>query len=396
LVAARWDVFHADRLEVQRGLTTEQVRAALASGELREDDLIRPAATTTPWARLVEIPELIAPAPPPPSAPSPGRDQAFPEANASRPLPATETPQPTPDPSSDISFPVLREGPLQPEASGPQPGPDHRAWPWDELDDEEELEILADEDSPSANPLAPANPPEPALPWSHDREEFEGPAPGRFEQAPRSRVALPVVPSRDRDIETAPDGADEDEEAPWSLARSPTRKVEELDLAPMVDVAFQLVLFFMVTATTVLYKTLEIPKPSGESPAPAVAQGRSRSLDDLRADYVLVEIDAEGNMKLDREPIEPEMGALVERLRRAREQTGRKAMLLAADYATLHRNAVLAYDAANEIGMGIAIARPSRPQGPAPTLRPAGVPLQAGINPPGAPGSNQVPRSPGP
>ena len=31
----------------------------------------------------------------------------------------------------------------------------------------------------------------------------------------------------------------------------------------MVDVAFQLVLFFMVTATTVLYKTLEIPKPIG-------------------------------------------------------------------------------------------------------------------------------------
>ena len=41
--------------------------------------------------------------------------------------------------------------------------------------------------------------------------------------------------------------------------------VEELDLAPMVDVAFQLVLFFMVTATTVLYKTLEIPKPTPEN-----------------------------------------------------------------------------------------------------------------------------------
>ena len=46
----------------------------------------------------------------------------------------------------------------------------------------------------------------------------------------------------------------------------------------MVDVAFNLVLFFMVTATTVLYKTLEIPKPSGEAPAGAVAQGgRGRS-----------------------------------------------------------------------------------------------------------------------
>ena len=67
--------------------------------------------------------------------------------------------------------------------------------------------------------------------------------------------------------------------------------VEELDLAPMVDVAFQLVLFFMVTATTVLYKTLEIPKPTAEQAPAAVAQGRSRTLDDLKEDYILVEID---------------------------------------------------------------------------------------------------------
>ena len=60
--------------------------------------------------------------------------------------------------------------------------------------------------------------------------------------------------------------ADDQPEAEFSLSRSATQRIEELDLAPMVDVAFQLVLFFMVTATMVLYKTLEIPKPSGESP----------------------------------------------------------------------------------------------------------------------------------
>ncbi len=41
----------------------------------------------------------------------------------------------------------------------------------------------------------------------------------------------------------------------------------------MVDVAFQLVLFFLVTATTVLYKSLEVPKPNPDSPAAAAAQG---------------------------------------------------------------------------------------------------------------------------
>ena len=66
------------------------------------------------------------------------------------------------------------------------------------------------------------------------------------------------------------------------------------------------------------------------------------------------------------------MTTLVERLRSAREATHRKAMLLSADFATPHRNAVLAYDAANEIGLGIVIARPASPQGPAPACSPWG------------------------
>ena len=138
----------------------------------------------------------------------------------------------------------------------------------------------------------------------------------------------------------------------------------------MVDVAFQLVLFFMVAAQTVLYKTLEIPKPTQEQAPSAVAQGQSRTLDDLKDDYVLVEIDSSGAMKIDRQPVAADMEALVERLRSARESTHRKAMLLSADFATPHRNAVLAYDAANEIGLGIVIARPANPQGPAPSLIP--------------------------
>ena len=198
-----------------------------------------------------------------------------------------------------------------------------------------------------------------------------------------SHVALPVVRSRDRDQGVMP-GEDDDEEA-FSLSRSATQRIEELDLAPMVDVAFQLVLFFMVTATTVLYKTLELPKPSAETPASTVAQGRSRSLDELKEDFILVEIDDRGAMKLDREPIEPVRETLVEQLRQAREKTGRKSMLLSADYATAHRNAVLAYDAAYEIGLLIAIAKPQNPQGPAPTLRGAApAPKAAAPAPPSA------------
>src|SRR5262249_40664845 len=125
-------------------------------------------------------------------------------------------------------------------------------------------------------------------------------------------------------------------------------------------------LFFMVTATTVLYKTLEIPKPTSEQAPSAVAQGRP--LADLENDYILVDIDAAGLVQIDRQPVAANMPALVERLRKSRETTHRKAMLLSASYTTPHRSSVLAYDAANEIGLGIVIARPSSPQGPAPSL----------------------------
>jgi biopolymer transport protein ExbD len=177
-------------------------------------------------------------------------------------------------------------------------------------------------------------------------------------------LALPVIDSRGWD--DIPDATEEEDEGDLSLSRSGPATVEELDLAPMVDVAFQLVLFFMVTATTVLYKTLEIPKPSKEQAPTAVAQGRS--LEDLQDDNVLVEIDAIGGVKIDREPVAGTMEAIVERLRTAREKTARKSMLLSAAYGTKHRHTVLVIDAAHEIGMNIVIAKPEAPQGPAPSL----------------------------
>lgn len=319
---AAWDIFHADRLELVRGLLTDQVAAGLASGAIRGDDLARPSGTNTPWARIADLPELLSP-----------------------PQPADSTP---PAPAFDETKTV--------EMPAPAPPPLHD-WPVDDEGDEEESEPRA-----VADPIVPA--------WELTDDDL-----GQDDRAARlstSRVGLPVVASRDHGDRPEFDegNEDEDDEAPISLTRAGPARVEELDLAAMVDVAFQLVLFFLVTATTILYKTLEIPKPSTEPPPGAVAQGRQRTLDELQEDFILVEIDAEGNVQIDREPVAAEMSALVERLRTARETTGRTTMLLSAEFTTPHRNAVLAYDAANDIGLAIAIAKPAPPQGPPPAFAP--------------------------
>jgi biopolymer transport protein ExbD len=290
---ATWDVFRSDRLEIERGLSTEAVRAALLRGELHDDDLGRPAGTTTAWARLADLPALVeaTPAPPEDAPAGAGEETTLREEEALPGTAATAAPAPAP----------LRDAGLS----------------------------RLDLDLPTASA--------------------------------RGRIDLSSVELiQGDDLAQGPDPLEEDEEAAaFTLSRNEPEKVEELDLAAMVDIAFQLVLFFLVTSTVVLYKTLEVPKPNSEAPAGAT-QGKTHGLDDLKNDYILVEIDAGGAMKIDREPVAAEMSALVERLRAARDATGRKSMLLSADAATAHRGAVLAYDAANEIGLGIAIARPTQ------------------------------------
>jgi biopolymer transport protein ExbD len=398
---ANWDVFHADRLELERRRDASSIRLALARGELREDDLVRPAGTSLPWIRLDDVPELRAapesgavaegvPAAPAGSQTPAERPSDFEEVQPGLediiPPPPTRHPTEPSGPwsSSDVTIPVLDESD---RSFGPKAPPENRVWEWDEDEeededegDEEALEDAADPEVPDDGPkeLPRKTAPAVATHFPRDRGWEPGALDLDLKDRPDSRsshVALPVVRTGDRDhVEAAGDAEEKETEDTFSLARSATTTVEELDLAPMVDVAFNLVLFFMVTASTILYKTLEIPKPSGEAPSGAVAQGRSRTMDDLKSDYILVEIDEQGAMKLDREPVEATMDNLVELLRRAREKTGRKAMLLSADFATPHRNAVLAYDAANEIGLGIAIARPQAPLGPAPALRPGAAP----------------------
>jgi biopolymer transport protein ExbD len=296
-LAETWDVFRSDRLEVERGLGTEQVRAALARGDLHDDDLIRTAGTGAPWARLADLPALFA-------------------------LPATTAEA---GPGPEILDAIIVE------------------------DDEDEVEIEEDEVEEHDAVVVVEGDDEVEVEEDEDRTELSSVEMLRWDGD--------AVDDPDAELDAGEfDPLDEDEEAAeFTLSRDATERVEELDLAAMVDVAFQLVLFFLVTATTVLYKSLEVPRPNPETSSAPAAQGKS--LEDLKNDFILVEIDPGGAMKVDREPVAATMPALVERLRSARETTGRKSMLLSADSATRHRNAVLAYDAANEIGLSIAIAR---------------------------------------
>jgi biopolymer transport protein ExbD len=280
---SQWDVFHSERLEAQRSLTSEAVRQAIDRGDLIEDDLIRPSGETR-WTRLGDSPEFG----PFPSPARPGEDA---------PVSAADT--------------------FEPPSAG-----------------SDEFEVVYDDD------------------------DLVRPDPIGL-TLPDDQAAGADLPEIDEVADEYPDDDDDDEDIEeFTLSRNSTERVEELDLAAMVDVAFQLVLFFLVTAQVVLFKTLEVPRPNDDKPPEAAAQGRSKSVDELEKDYILVEVDAAGAIKVDRQPVSASRPALMETLRTSRDKTARKAMLLSADFATRHENAVLVFDVANEIDLQIAIAQP--------------------------------------
>ena len=328
---ANWDIFHSDRLEVERNLAAAAVRSGIARGEIAEDDLVRPAGSGDAWTRLSDHPAL--------SAALAALDQAQ---SSGRPDPPSLQAMVDDDDDDDS-------------------GDNDNALSQFVIDqDLAEGETIERPKRPSAGP--------PTLPSEVRKSTTEDLDPLAYQTGYTKDFDLDLRPTSsivaldvNEDADEYDPGEEDEEAAEFTFTRGGADTVEELDLAAMVDVAFQLVLFFLVTASTVMFKTLEVPKPNPEKTKGAATQGSARTLEDLQKDYILVEIDSNGGVKIDHEPGPNDFEALVAKLRELRgpsSPNSRNAMLLTADSATLHKYAVMAYDAANEIGLKIAIAQP--------------------------------------
>lgn len=91
----------------------------------------------------------------------------------------------------------------------------------------------------------------------------------------------------------------------------------ELDMTPMVDVTFLLLIFFMVTAAFSMQKSIEMPRQQTDAPSPYVT-----AVDPLEKETVEVQIDHRGSffvMAPHWEIETPGKQALVTALKRANE-----------------------------------------------------------------------------
>lgn len=131
----------------------------------------------------------------------------------------------------------------------------------------------------------------------------------------------------------------------------------EVDMTPMVDVTFLLLIFFMVTAAFSLQKSFQVPTPEEDDPSVEAV-----TLDDFQDDpeYVVVRIDENSTFYIstshwDEEREAPSEQDLLVNLSDARNGDGSGTvptrLLVIAHGSAVHHRVVMAMDAGTAVGM---------------------------------------------
>lgn len=174
--------------------------------------------------------------------------------------------------------------------------------------------------------------------WSHEIQQLE-----------RVREEFANVEEEpDDDEPSLAFEVDEDPELEVGLPLSRGKMAdEEMDLTPMVDVTFLLLVFFMITASFSIQKSLEIPPPEQET------EGASQvplTLEELEEEAIIVDIEEDGSVYIDEQPVS-DLADLVPTLETARAANNQFEIAITVDRAAEHDTVVKVIDAANIVGM---------------------------------------------
>lgn len=119
-----------------------------------------------------------------------------------------------------------------------------------------------------------------------------------------------------------------------------------LDMTPMVDVTFLLLIFFMITASFSMQKSMATspPEPDEEGAAQSVV------MEDLEEESVVVEIDEENNIRVDDVPVSG-VGELGDVLAAKIANEGKTEMLIEAHPSARHGVVVAVSDTGIDVQM---------------------------------------------
>ncbi len=177
------------------------------------------------------------------------------------------------------------------------------------------------------------------MPPPASREE----TPPRPERTAPSTPAVPEGPSFPVSYAVDPLDDDEDEEA-LVMGRM-ERKSDELDLIPMVDCVFLLLVFYMITATYAMQKTIEMGKPAAEKKGALAAV---QAADDSTQSSIVVQIDAQNRISVDDVPLASVAG-LADILRAKMNGDQKNELVVEADPRAFNETIVAVVDAAHDL-----------------------------------------------
>ena len=132
------------------------------------------------------------------------------------------------------------------------------------------------------------------------------------------------------------------------------RTAPEMDMTPMVDVTFLLLIFFMFTAAFALQKALEVPAVEEDEAA------ASQTVEDLEKDSIVVRVDGDNVFWIgcpmwteeQRAPSTTDMRSKVREARKGNDRgPGPAKMLVQANGEATHEHVVAALDAGSAVGM---------------------------------------------
>ena len=141
------------------------------------------------------------------------------------------------------------------------------------------------------------------------------------------------------------DQEDEEEEIdePFAFEKKEIPE-DELDMTPMVDVTFLLLIFFMVTAAFTLQKSLEQPHAQSEDPSTNVQDN-----DEQPDDYIQINIDQNNTYYVttrDEDEVEcPSESEMRARVKDAKTNSSATRLIIRAHEESYHAKVVTAWDA---------------------------------------------------
>lgn len=191
---------------------------------------------------------------------------------------------------------------------------------------------------------------------SEKSESKKGPRRPRFKGGPADHTvdSLTVDAS---ELDTAfhhVEELDEEDVEPRLTFRTGERAETEMDMTPMVDVTFLLLIFFMVTAAFSLQKSLQVPTPRPDQPSENVQQRDPTEESDL----VTVHVDENNTFRVVTSQWDvdaPSKHELLIRLREARQPSAGgqppSRLLVMANVDAMHEAVVAAMDAGSQVQM---------------------------------------------